>query len=168
MAFYRLSWKKDLMNSKVDSAIFLKARLLSVPYPKYGKTWECHTFIPKPGITTHSKPKDFRPISLPPFLLETLVRLFDFYIKDVIVQYSRNNEGATHTESFHKSIPNDWSDVLINRGRSHLKRVLEIITNHCGLNKHLHNIGLTADPKCPCGLADETGIHIISECPLYT
>jgi hypothetical protein len=39
-------------------------------------------FIPKPGSNTYSGPKDYRPISLTPFLLKTMERLVDRYLRD--------------------------------------------------------------------------------------
>ena len=38
-------------------------------------------FIPKAGKTSHTTPKDFRPISLSSFLLKTLERLVNLWIK---------------------------------------------------------------------------------------
>ncbi|XP_036146028.1 uncharacterized protein LOC118646684 [Monomorium pharaonis] len=42
-------------------------------------------FIPKAGRTGYSSAKDFRPISLTSFLLKTLERLVDVYIRDVVL-----------------------------------------------------------------------------------
>ena len=41
-------------------------------------------FIPKAGKASHSSPKDFRPISLSSFLLKTLERLIELYLKSII------------------------------------------------------------------------------------
>lgn len=43
-------------------------------------------FIPKPGRTAHCEPKDYRPISLTSFLLKTVERLLDFYIRKEILR----------------------------------------------------------------------------------
>jgi hypothetical protein len=43
------------------------------------------TFIPKPGRSSHCVAKDFRPISLTSFVLKTLERLVDFYIRDEVL-----------------------------------------------------------------------------------
>ena len=43
-------------------------------------------FIPKAGKRSHTSPKDYRPISLSSFLLKTLERLLDLYIRDAIPQ----------------------------------------------------------------------------------
>ena len=43
-------------------------------------------FIPKPGRTVHGEVKDFRPISLASFLLKTLERLLDFYIRGEVLK----------------------------------------------------------------------------------
>jgi hypothetical protein len=45
-------------------------------------------FIPKPGRNTHSGPKDYRPISLTSFLLKTLERLVDRYLRDGVLVHS--------------------------------------------------------------------------------
>ena len=39
-------------------------------------------FIPKPGRSSYSGPKDFRPISLTSFLLKTMERLVDRFLRD--------------------------------------------------------------------------------------
>jgi hypothetical protein len=39
-------------------------------------------FIPKPGKGTYSGPRDYRPISLTSFLLKTMDRLMDRYLRD--------------------------------------------------------------------------------------
>ena len=39
-------------------------------------------FMPKPSIAQHSKPKDYRPISLTSFVLKTMERLVDRYIRE--------------------------------------------------------------------------------------
>lgn len=52
------------------------------------KLWEKVrvAFISKPGRTTHIKVKDYRPISLASFLLKTLERLVDFYVRDQVLR----------------------------------------------------------------------------------
>ena len=39
-------------------------------------------FIPKPGRNSYSRPRDYRPISLTSFLLKTMERLVDRYLRD--------------------------------------------------------------------------------------
>jgi hypothetical protein len=39
-------------------------------------------FIPKPGKSTYSGPRDYRPISLTSFLLKAMERLVDRYLRD--------------------------------------------------------------------------------------
>ena len=52
------------------------------------KLWEKVrvVFIPKPGKPSHGVAKDFRPISLTSFLLKTLERLLDFYIRNEVLR----------------------------------------------------------------------------------
>jgi hypothetical protein len=44
-------------------------------------------FIPKPGRNSYCGPKDFRPISLTSFLLKTLERLVDRFLRDEILVF---------------------------------------------------------------------------------
>ena len=51
--------------------------------------------------------------------------------------------------------------------RNQISRVTGLITGHCELIKHLTTIGKAHNPLCACGLSDETGLHILCECPVY-
>lgn len=75
--------------------------------------------------------------------------------------------GARHTKLFCKAPSTDVSQTLLGLSRSDIKRVIEAVTNHCGLNKYLFDINCSDSPKCICGHGDETGYHIISICPRY-
>lgn len=95
--------------------------------------------------------------------------------KDIIKEWVRrehlkawkNYTGARHTKMFCTAPTKEVSQNLLNLKRSDIKMVIEAITNHCGLNKYLFDIGCTDDPKCLCGLGDETSSHLISVCPRY-
>lgn len=75
--------------------------------------------------------------------------------------------GAKHTKIFLTSPSSNTSKSLLKLGRTDLKRVIEAMTGHCSLNAHLFKIGLADSPNCLCGRNEETGYHIISECPRY-
>ena len=53
----------------------------------------------------------------------------------------------------------------MDRGR--IRRVVGAITGHCGLNKHLTKMKISNNPRCSCDLEEETGVHVICECPKY-
>ena len=72
-----------------------------------------------------------------------------------------------HTKIFCKNPLGNVSKDLLDLGRVDLKRVVEVITNHCGLNKHLHKINKSDSPMCLCRRGEETGAHIIGVCPRY-
>jgi hypothetical protein len=41
-----------------------------------------------------------------------------------------------------------------------------LITGHCPLNKHLHNMGLIVEPICiACRMEEESGFHLLCNCP---
>jgi len=58
-----------------------------------------------------------------------------------------------------------WARELLSMDRCFVRRVVGAITGHCGLNKHLTKMGLHSDPSCVCGFGEETGLHVICECP---
>ena len=47
-------------------------------------------------------------------------------------------------------------------------RVVNAITGHCLLNKHLTTMGYLDNPRCDCDLDDKTGFHLICECPRFS
>lgn len=76
-------------------------------------------------------------------------------------------EGCRHTKLFCSGPSVNLSKSLLDLGRRDIKRVIEAVTDHCGLNKHLFDIGCAENPKCLCGYGAETGSHVISDCPRY-
>jgi hypothetical protein len=61
-------------------------------------------FIPKPGRNSYRGPRDFRPISLTSFLLKTMERLMDRFLRDEILSLRplHPNQHATRRESLWK------------------------------------------------------------------
>jgi hypothetical protein len=54
-------------------------------------------FIPKPGHVSYVRAKSFRPISLNSFLLKTVERLVDRYIRDgTLVEYPLHSHQHAH------------------------------------------------------------------------
>ena len=55
-------------------------------------------FIPKPNRNSYGGPKDFRPISLTSFLLTTMERLVDRFLRDEILVFMslHHNKRAYH------------------------------------------------------------------------
>jgi len=50
--------------------------------------------------------------------------------------------------------------------RKTLKVIVEMITGHCRLRKHLHTLGKVPEPDCrKCGREEETAHHIVCACP---
>lgn len=61
---------------------------------------------------------------------------------------------------------NNLAKQLLACSRTNLRAVIGILSNHNGLNYHLHNMGLADSPLCPlCGEGDESSIHLFCECP---
>ena len=65
-------------------------------------------FIPNPGRNTYSGPRDYRPISLTPFLLKTMDRLADRYLRDkalAIVPLHPNQHAYQAGKSVETALP---------------------------------------------------------------
>jgi len=77
-------------------------------------------------------------------------------------------EGGAHAKHFFPVPDQKWARELLSMDRCRIKRVVGAITGHCGLNKHLAQMGIVNDPNCTCGQGAETGIHIICECPKFS
>lgn len=44
----------------------------------------------------------------------------------------------------------------------------ELRTGHSQLNESLHRFGLRDDPKCRCGVQEETAEHFLLHCPVFS
>ena len=82
--------------------------------------------------------------------------------------YWNRYEGGTHTKSFFQAPNRKWARELLDMDRSSIRRVVGAITGHCGLNKHLSKMRKLDNPNCACGVGEETGLHVICECSLYS
>ena len=71
-----------------------------------------------------------------------------------------------HAKKFIRSPDKDRVRQLLSYSRSQLKTIVEAITGHCSLKKHMHTMGKVSEPDCrKCGLEDETAFHILCDCP---
>jgi len=76
-------------------------------------------------------------------------------------------DGGAHTKHFFPKPDPKWTKIMLTMDRNRIRRVVGAITGHCGLNRHMERLRLSVTPKCDCGFEDETGIHIICECPKF-
>ena len=78
---YPILLQKDL---DILLHLIVKVMRASVALRYTPKAWRGTrvVFIPKPGRNGHIKAKDFRPISLSSFILKTMERLVDRYLKE--------------------------------------------------------------------------------------
>jgi len=90
------------------------------------------------------------------------------WVRTEFVNHWSAYEGGVHTKRFFLVPDGRWARELLNMDRCRIRRVVGAITGHCGLNKHLAKMGLSNDPNCSCGLGEETGVHIICECPKFS
>lgn len=58
-----------------------------------------------------------------------------------------------------------YSRKLTSLKRDKLRQIVEIVTGHCQLNKHLFTLGITDSPLCRgCMSKEETPAHVLLEC----
>jgi hypothetical protein len=59
-----------------------------------------------------------------------------------------------------------FTRYLLRLPRSKLRILVGLITGHCPLNKHLHNMGLTDESICNASqMKDESAFHLLCDCP---
>ena len=77
--------------------------------------------------------------------------------------------GQNHSKIFLETPNGELAASILQLGRTKIKLATEMVTGHCRLNKHLHNMGLADSPLCRgCGEEDETPHHVICQCEAYT
>ena len=58
---------------------------------------------------------------------------------------------------------------LLHLNRFNLRQIIQVITGHANLAKHLNTCGYVDSPICPvCGEEDETPIHFLGKCPIFS
>lgn len=82
--------------------------------------------------------------------------------------------GGVHTKRFFPKPCQRWSKDLLLLERKKIRTVVGAIKSYYVLKilkilkKYLTTIGLSLDPKSSCCLEDETGLHVICECPMLS
>ncbi|KAL5260805.1 hypothetical protein ACHWQZ_G006740 [Mnemiopsis leidyi] len=80
-----------------------------------------------------------------------------------------NKDCPRHTKLIlrcnHTKIINNLNRSFINNRKDYITAT-QLITGHCGLNKHLYNMNKTTTKECPlCGHHEETVNHFLGQCP---
>ena len=97
------------------------------------------------------------------------------FIDDKVTRLNQETwltDGLRHTKLTlghkHAKIIKNLNTTLSNN-RQDYRTAVHLITGHCGLNKHLHNIGKSNTSACPmCGDEEETVSHFLGQCPAIT
>lgn len=95
---------------------------------------------------------------------------FKHTAKNILLEESNkawsNSSGQICSKLFLPEYTEKTSKFLLNLNRKTLKICTGLLTGHCSLKKHLHQMRLVADPICRlCLENEETSLHIITECP---
>ena len=83
-----------------------------------------------------------------------------------------NSNGPKHTKMIlGRNGPKIVKNInnSLKHNRKDYRTAIQLITGHCGLNKHLHNMQKTHSSDCPlCEHAEETVSHFLGQCPALT
>ena len=83
-----------------------------------------------------------------------------------------NSNGPKHTKMIlGRNGPKIVKNInnSLKHNRKDYRTAIQLITGHCGLNKHLHNMQKTHSSDCPlCEHAEETVSHFLGLCPALT
>jgi ribonuclease HI len=80
-------------------------------------------------------------------------------------EYWIQQPGMRHSKSLIKGASKKKTIKLLLSGRKKIKDATRVLTGHCGMNKHLHTLGLVESPICRfCDEEDETPIHCLCYC----
>jgi hypothetical protein len=82
-------------------------------------------------------------------------------------QWTENTKTSKHLRRISPKQGIQLGSKLYNSisGRKTCAQLVQLRTEHCGLNKYLHRFGKRYSPYCSCGYAKETMEHFILECP---
>lgn len=74
--------------------------------------------------------------------------------------------GQAHSKWFLPTILTEsTAKDVISSGKKRIKTLIEIITGHCSLNKHMNRLDVRDSNICRCCLnEEETLLHLICEC----
>jgi ribonuclease HI/uncharacterized protein YaaR (DUF327 family) len=65
----------------------------------------------------------------------------------------------------HHSLPSD--DQMPHLRRQEQTTIFRLRTGHCRLLYHMHRLGLSHTPDCPCQTGPQTPEHVLQFCPMY-
>jgi ribonuclease HI len=86
------------------------------------------------------------------------------WTEDCSKEQWRNTQGCRQSKIFIAGPDKARTEWLLKRSRRALNPLIGILTEHSRLRKHLHQMGLEADPICPrCGEEEETSPEIQEE-----
>lgn len=63
-----------------------------------------------------------------------------------------------------------WSKELLGLSRNSLRKIIGLLTGHCGLKRYLNIMGVAKVPMCRgCKYEEETALHILGDyCDMHT
>ena len=71
---------------------------------------------------------------------------------------------AIHTKLMWGDLNKGKTKALLGMTPANIGKMVQLITGHGQLAKHMHRMGLIDSPLCSCGEEDETPLHLIAEC----
>lgn len=100
---------------------------------------------------------------IPSSLTKLTLKTYCFY---KTIQAWRQIPGLNHSKVLIRAFSKKASTDALALSRNRLRMLTRVLTGHCGLNKHMHTLGLSDTRRCRfCQESDETPAHILTDCP---
>ena len=78
----------------------------------------------------------------------------------------RNREDCRQSKIFMPSTKHKWSKYILNKSKTQIRIITQIVTGHANLRRHRFLMKLEDSPICECQEEEETAIHVLARCPL--
>lgn len=79
------------------------------------------------------------------------------------------SSSCRQTKEFNLSLDKSRQKYLLSLNRPNIKIIMDLITGHCGLNYHIHKIGIANSSLCDACMEDvESATHFLCECPAFS
>jgi len=119
-------------------------------------------YLAKQGTLRQS----YGPEPMVPVSKSTIKGHIQAYFKQIWNLRWKNEKTCRQTKIFISETGTEVTKGIINWNRTTINRMIQIITGHCVLNRHLCLLQIKDDPKCRlCNEADETPEHLVNDCP---